>query len=516
MKSRFKRWFGWVPYVSRALRPFKRLQWKLTVAYTFITVLVLSLLLLVLMIISSQMIYGMPEMELAMAEALTASASSLTPALEADPPDTAALQAWMDKTISENEIMLTQGEDTSQTSEGEFIFTYTSNIKSGSLLLILDENGRVLISNHPELTPAGEVFPEVLHPQVKSLINDALQPDTQARQFLGHDEVRSIAVTRILSSDSRRMVGMAVLVLQLPDRFETLVSSVLSIIPVIMFLTILAGLIGMVFGALMARGLTRRLKKAMAATDAWGQGDFSVRLNDKTEDEIGQLAQDLNQMADELRSLMQTRQELAALEERNRLARDLHDSVKQQVFAISMNLAAAQTLFERKPEEARKRLDMALGISRQSQQELTTLIQTLRPVELTRQGLPQAIKEMLASWEKQSGVAVVSQIQNEASLPAAIEQALFRMVQEALSNISRHSGASAVSVTFQAQSGQVSLQISDNGHGFDASQPSRGLGLHSMQERVQSVGGSLAIESSSNGTRLNVIVPLPEIQKEIA
>jgi signal transduction histidine kinase len=258
----------------------------------------------------------------------------------------------------------------------------------------------------------------------------------------------------------------------------------------------------------MARWLTCRLNKLSDAAAAWGQGDFSVSVNDNTGDEISDLADGLNHMSQELQNMMETRQNLAALEERNRLARELHDSVKQQIFAITMTLGAAKLQWEENPEQAQRELDSANQLARQAQGELSTLIHTLRPMQLEDQGLVEALREHIRDWEKRSKIPTIFQVEGSGNVFKETEQALFRITQEALSNINRHSSATAASVILHFNTTQLLMEISDNGRGFDVAQEYRGMGLHSMRERIQAIGGQLDMVSSENGTRLIFSLPL--------
>jgi NarL family two-component system sensor histidine kinase LiaS len=248
----------------------------------------------------------------------------------------------------------------------------------------------------------------------------------------------------------------------------------------------------------------------MAATAAaWGRGDFAHKLDDRSPDEVGQLAGDLNRMAGEVQTLLRTRQDLAALEERNRLARDLHDSVKQQVFAVTMNLGAAKALWGSQPQAAQQQVEAALEVARQAQRELTELLHALRPEALAEKGLAGALREWVAAWEKQTGIKVDCQVPEDGRLPEAIEQTLFPVAREALVNVARHSGAAAASLRLTVGGGQVLLHVRDDGHGFDVDRPRQGLGLRSMVERVQAVGGRLAVESGPRGTLVTATLPLP-------
>jgi nitrate/nitrite-specific signal transduction histidine kinase len=104
----------------------------------------------------------------------------------------------------------------------------------------------------------------------------------------------------------------------------------------------LAGVIGILSGMLGSRGIRRPLRQIALAADAWSRGDFSAKAQTASRDELGQLARDLNNMADQLQALLTTRQELAVVEERYRLARDLHDSIKQQLFVITLLVGGAR------------------------------------------------------------------------------------------------------------------------------------------------------------------------------
>jgi NarL family two-component system sensor histidine kinase LiaS len=276
---------------------------------------------------------------------------------------------------------------------------------------------------------------------------------------------------------------------------------------------VVAGLIGTAFGLLTARGFVKRLNRYTSVATAWGQGDFTRSIQDRSRDEIGKFGQQLNRMAGQLNGLIQTRQELSAVEERNRLARELHDSVKQQLFATSMNLATARALLEQNPDAARERLDTAIDLVQQSQREMTTIIQTLRPVQLEGRGLREALADYIGRWQQQSSVAAVFEADGDETLPLEVEEALFRVTQEALSNAVRHGGATNVRVHLGLSVGRVTLAVHDNGHGFDPATASRGLGLTSMHERVTKVGGTLGIESSTGGTSVLARVPIGNVDQ---
>jgi signal transduction histidine kinase len=207
-----------------------------------------------------------------------------------------------------------------------------------------------------------------------------------------------------------------------------------------------------------------------------------------------------------LQSTQQKLKELAVVEERNRLARELHDSVKQQVFAISMQLSAARNSLT-ESDKAFSSVTEAERLAQQAGAELTTLIHELRPPTLERKTLSAALGELLAEWSRQNGIDVDSNIEEDLTLTLPVEQALFRVAQESLANVARHSKASKVAVTLANENDEVKLTIEDNGKGFDVEHADRGVGLDSMRERLESLGGRLEVSSiKTKGVRLTAAV----------
>jgi signal transduction histidine kinase len=207
-------------------------------------------------------------------------------------------------------------------------------------------------------------------------------------------------------------------------------------------------------------------------------------------------------LVEELQSAQQKLRELAVIEERNRLARDLHDSVKQQVFAVSMQLGAARALLDEE-NQAYGPVAEAERLARQAGVELTTLIRELRPPNLEKKTLAEALQEYVIDWSRQNGIAADLKIDNVSSLPLPGDETLFRVTQEALANVARHSNARHVTVELADQDDEIILRIEDDGVGFDLSQVEKGVGLDSMRERLETVGGHLNVSSgTSSGARI--------------
>jgi NarL family two-component system sensor histidine kinase LiaS len=210
-----------------------------------------------------------------------------------------------------------------------------------------------------------------------------------------------------------------------------------------------------------------------------------------------ELTSERNQrLVEELKKTQQKLQDLAVVEERNRLARELHDSVKQQVFAISMQLSAARTALS-DSDRAFPAIVEAERLAQQAGAELTTLINALRPPGLESRTLPVAIQEYVKEWSRQSKIEAEVQVNSTISLDPHMEQALFRVLQEALANVARHSQASRAWVALKNEDSHVELMIEDNGVGYDAERVIKGIGLDSMRERIESLNGSLEISSRS-------------------
>jgi len=213
----------------------------------------------------------------------------------------------------------------------------------------------------------------------------------------------------------------------------------------------------------------------------------------------------------ETHRLRQTAEEMAVLEERQRLARELHDSVTQSIYSL--------TLFARSGREAAEDGDITRltpnlvdieETALQTLQEMRLLLYELRAPLLEREGLVQAIDSRLNLVERRSGLQVnyeVSPAQPE--LPKTIELELYRLAIEALNNIVRHAGARAVTIRLHATNGRVHLDINDDGRGFNPRQQVGGFGLTGMRERVDRLGGCLEIVSApGRGTKISIEVDL--------
>jgi len=208
--------------------------------------------------------------------------------------------------------------------------------------------------------------------------------------------------------------------------------------------------------------------------------------------------------------LYEQAQALAAIEERQRLARELHDSVSQALYGISLGVHTARMQLDRNPKDLVESLDYVLELADAALIEMRALIFELRPESLETEGLVTALTKQAAALHARQGIIVQLELGKEPDVPLKVKQDLFRIAQEALHNTVKHARASQVELRMDQAGGLVTVEVCDNGKGFDTTTSFPGhLGLHSMRERVKSLGGELMIESApGQGTCINAQVPI--------
>ena len=202
--------------------------------------------------------------------------------------------------------------------------------------------------------------------------------------------------------------------------------------------------------------------------------------------------------------------ELSIVEERNRLARDLHDAVTQKLFGVVLAAESGTALLARDINQAGAQLALVRDLAREAMEELRSVIVHLRPAALESQGLAVALGKHVDVLRRSHGRAIALEIEGDAAVPAAVEGDVFRIAQEALHNALRHAGAAAeIAVHLHCGRNGVRLTVTDDGAGFDtAAVRSRSLGLTTMAERARSAGATLTIESAPGaGTTVALEVP---------
>ena len=221
---------------------------------------------------------------------------------------------------------------------------------------------------------------------------------------------------------------------------------------------------------------------------------------------------DLLSIAVERARLFARSAQLGAVEERNRLARELHDTIAQGLTATTLQIESADALLDvgSNAERARESLRRALSITQSNLEEARRSVLDLRAAPLEGRSLPEALKALVNEWEAETDAATRFQAVNgRRPLPPRVEVALYRICQEALTNVARHAEAERVTVRLIATTEQVQLIVEDDGRGFDASEAVDRHGLVGMNERTRMLGGTLDLRARPGaGTRVQVAVPL--------
>lgn len=213
--------------------------------------------------------------------------------------------------------------------------------------------------------------------------------------------------------------------------------------------------------------------------------------------------------------LYERSRELSIMEERHRIARELHDSVTQKLFSLRLTTDAAAALLEQEPPRAAAQLDTVRQLAAEVTDELRAIVVGLRPADLAGDGLDVALRKQAELLDRVHGAEVRFRGCRVPRLSAVREEAVYRIAQKALHNAVRHVVPRLVEIELSSQEGTVVLAISDDGRGFDSglaeAQARRRLGLASMRDRARATGGRLAVDSRpGTGTTVRLEVPIGE------
>jgi signal transduction histidine kinase len=300
--------------------------------------------------------------------------------------------------------------------------------------------------------------------------------------------------------------------------------------PSLLAISLLAAVVGippaLLLTWLIAGPLARRLRSIARASQRFANGELAARIGDQHSDEVGVLAQQFDDMAGTLtqsivtlRDLAQHNAELArqveasAIQaERLRIARDLHDDIAQQLFSLAAQAAALPEQFGRDPARGAQQAQAVAALADQTLLDLRAILVDLRPAQVIRHGLAEALQELCQHWQAAQGLPADCAIALSGRyLPSGVVDGIYRVAQECLSNVAKHAQARAVSVSLVEGQRQITLSVTDDGQGFDPARAAGGahFGLISMQERARALGGMLLIErDTSRGTTLRLTVPL--------
>lgn len=255
------------------------------------------------------------------------------------------------------------------------------------------------------------------------------------------------------------------------------------------------------------------LSRLLVAFEALEQGRFGVRVNERAAPELGRINRGFNHVATALERMVDDNRRLAATlmslqeDERKAIAHDLHDEMAPQLFCMRVALAAAREAGT--PADLAARLDAMDHDLVGLQSQVRRLLTRLRPHALDAFGLEGALADLVESWRQRAPAIEwsLSCDESTAELPEEVATDLYRMVQEGLTNIARHSKAGFARVSVGAAQGALRILIEDDGRGIDPAAP-RGYGLLGIAERARRLGGELEVDSDASGTRLRVRLAL--------
>lgn len=506
--------------LSALPRRFSTIRWKLTGAFLAVSLL-LALTMIVVFVAGLVYIFNAPFIPRATAESARDLARLVSEEI-ADP------EGNLDQLIAQlkrfSQSSRGDPRDAAGIGDGETAPPEVLQPSNDVVITLLDLQGYVITSTHLQDHVPGQPLSE---PEpAGELVLRALRGITDTEQLAAWSQPdhQPIAAAPVFGPDGA-VAGVVFLKLtSFPAIGPLLASLAPYLVSFIVPWLLISGIIGMFYSWIVGRGFARRIIRLTEASIDLSDGDLSRRIEDPSGDEIGQLGRQFNAMADQLSEslrslrlladrnaqLAEQAAQLAALDERNRLARELHDSVSQELFSLTMLAAAARRTLQTRPDLTADRLVEIEESARRALEETRSLIFALRPAALDGRGLAPALRDLVPALRERQGLHVTLRITGERPLPLEHEQALFRIVQEALANVARHSSVREAEVDLRYYDDVVTLEVRDEGRGFDpgAARNPRAIGLHSMAERAEALGGRITIRSAPNqGTTIAVILP---------
>ncbi|WP_322924277.1 sensor histidine kinase [Paenibacillus campi] len=288
--------------------------------------------------------------------------------------------------------------------------------------------------------------------------------------------------------------------------------------------------VGALFGLYHALRLKMRIDKLRETLLMWEKGNWSQTAPTWGSDEWARLSEQMDRIGkkwgDQITSLQRLSTDNAQLaeqarvsaiiEERQRLARELHDAVSQQLFAISMTATAVGRTFDKDPDRAKRQVQLIEEMSSVAQSEMRALLLHLRPVYLEGKQLYEGISELVHELKAKIPMDIVLEMDKEIRLVKGVENHLFRIVQEALSNTLRHAKASRMEIRIVQRGDALRVTLRDDGVGFELDDTKQtSYGLSTMRERINEVGGTIQyITAPGKGTRIEIVVPIVTLNTE--
>ncbi|MDC3417260.1 sensor histidine kinase [Aquibacillus salsiterrae] len=321
-------------------------------------------------------------------------------------------------------------------------------------------------------------------------------------------------------------VTLMAIVLSIYVLFQPNWLSVTSIFVFIILYVVVAFLFSFYIGFKSSGDMKERLDYLSVLIAQLARGNYSSRVYDNADDEIARIGSELNELGEKMQGQVKSLQRLAdekaeyaktagkaaTIEERQRLARDLHDAVSQQLFALTMMSQACLRLLDRSPDKAREQMEDIAEAALKAQTEMRALLLHLRPIDLSGEPLREGIENLVEELKQKCHIDFHLDLQEVEGMSESTAEHLFRIIQESLSNTMRHADATEVNVEFAKRNKEFFVHIADNGKGFDMGtyqQKKASYGLKTMRERTEEIGGTFAIRSKQGeGTHIDIRIPL--------
>ena len=286
---------------------------------------------------------------------------------------------------------------------------------------------------------------------------------------------------------------------------------------------IIVSLVTVVFARLLSEKEVQKQEKLEYAIKNAASGDYTTRIVFQPNDAHTDLFEQFNSLIEQIEQKLSILQalgeervlqeadtvEAAVHEERKRLARDLHDSVSQQLFAIHMSSASLPKLYEVNPESAKQVMEQLITMSTSAQTQMRKLIAHLRPMELVNQSLSVALQKWFPDYCRQNHIQGHLDNRIATNLSEAKEHQIFMIIQEAMANVVKHAKCKSCHLSMYETDSQVHIHLQDDGNGFEQDALIRkSYGLITMQERAKKLGGLTEIISKpGTGTIVKVSIP---------
>ena len=501
--------------MSDLLSRFQRLRWKLTWSHTWVaavTFLIIAMVVLVLLMVALGFNPLKGDLEVfntIVAPVMKDDIRPITTAhLRNQPVDSAALQADLEQIL---------GNEPLTTTASPF------EIDQFATVFVLDAQQHLLASTpqFAALPPDGRFFdPARLtgDDSLVSLIEAVYAGEPSYDQPYPHvtpEALYLVFVERLLD-EAGRLLGIEIVIVRTPTPATIVLLVFGVVVGGLLIFTLFAAGVGTLFGWRTARGLSGRLARLSHTTAAWGQGNFEQTIEDPEQDEIGKLGRNLNRVATELQTLLADKEKIAVLEERDRMARELHDTLAQGVAGLVLQLEAVKYHLEMAEiPESQVIVSEAATQARDALHKARAAIDDLRTAAIFAPEFVEGIAQRTQRFQATNGISVelVAQLPDNLLLQPALSLHARRATAEMLANVARHAEATRVWLRLYLDDGCLLIEVEDDGVGFEADaavQPGH-YGIIGLKERARLTGGRLSIESVlEKGTTVQLRLPLEE------